>query len=508
MSMPPDTSAVHGELEHLLATSRRRVHWALVKRRLGTGGHRALTAVVCVAGAFLLVRLGFMLAGQQAPVGWGAYGALLVAAVVLPVLVAVVGGLRAGPSLRESAERLDLGAGDHNRVAIALALVDERSATPFGRAAIRGGIEQLRRIHAGRPYNETTGLRWRRSAGLGAAVILLSAISWWCGDVAMRGAPAGPPSTAGEAGGARRPGGEGVPDRRLHDWETQPRPDAKTAGDRRGAGVEPLAMAAAGPSRTPAAGRTGGGAIARAVASDRSARAGGGSTDSTGAATSGRKDAPRAGTPKPPGESSVISRKTADLQDGGSSVSRGSSGGGAMSPVRHSWSQRAQSAEADSEDESSDEEVEDESESSVQRGGIQPSLKDRNESPTRDLGISGEQGRPGTGRGGPSPPKKSRGTAALVLGVPIPDFVKGRTGPGTTRITHERVEPSPMPGDPAQPVPVRPREISEAPSRRFTIPPAFVAVVRDYLVALHSADERPSAGATSPESSSANLAEE
>jgi hypothetical protein len=85
-----------------------------------------------------------------------------------------------------------------------------------------------------------------------------------------------------------------------------------------------------------------------------------------------------------------------------------------------------------------------------QLGGIQPMLKDRNEAPSNDLGISGEEGPPGTGRGGPTPPKKSRGTASLVLGVPIPDFVRGRVGPGTTKITHERVEPSVMPGDPAR----------------------------------------------------------
>ena len=45
------------------------------------------------------------------------------------------------------------------------------------------------------------------------------------------------------------------------------------------------------------------------------------------------------------------------------------------------------------------------------------------------------------GRGGPSEQKKSRGVASLVLGVPIPDHVKGRPNPGKTKITQERVEP-------------------------------------------------------------------
>ena len=37
--------------------------------------------------------------------------------------------------------------------------------------------------------------------------------------------------------------------------------------------------------------------------------------------------------------------------------------------------------------------------------------------------------------------KKSRGVASLVLGVPIPDHIKGRPNAGKTKITQERVEP-------------------------------------------------------------------
>ncbi|MDG2142395.1 MAG: hypothetical protein P8N31_02460, partial [Planctomycetota bacterium] len=42
----------------------------------------------------------------------------------------------------------------------------------------------------------------------------------------------------------------------------------------------------------------------------------------------------------------------------------------------------------------------------------------------------------------PSEAKKSRGTASLVLGVPIPDRIKGQPNPGPTRITQERIEPT------------------------------------------------------------------
>jgi hypothetical protein len=159
-----------------------------------------------------------------------------------------------------------------------------------------------------------------------------------------------------------------------------------------------------------------------------------------------------------------------------------------MSAVQHLWAQRSRTAEGEQEEAEDEETVEDESESSVQRGGIQPSLKDRQEAPSRELGISGEQGPPGSGRGGPTPPKKSRGTASLVLGVPIPDFVKGRPGPGQTKITHERIEPSPMPGEPSIRVEVPERALPEGVCPRFDVPPGSAGVVEKYLVALHSSD--------------------
>jgi len=121
-------------------------------------------------------------------------------------------------------------------------------------------------------------------------------------------------------------------------------------------------------------------------------------------------------------------------------------------------------------------------------------MKDRQAAPTRDLGISGEQGPPGGGRGGPTPPKKSRGTASLVLGVPIPDFVRGRLGPGVSKVTRERVEPAPMPGEGAVAVAAQPRSLPENPSSRYRVPPAMAATVQRYLAALHSADQEASRG--------------
>jgi hypothetical protein len=95
------------------------------------------------------------------------------------------------------------------------------------------------------------------------------------------------------------------------------------------------------------------------------------------------------------------------------------------------------------EPETEDEEVEDESEDSESRGGVQPNLRSRKPPVNRDLGIGfgNRANQRANGRGGASPRKKSRGTASLVLGVPVPDHIKGQPNPGMTKVTRERGEP-------------------------------------------------------------------
>jgi hypothetical protein len=95
----------------------------------------------------------------------------------------------------------------------------------------------------------------------------------------------------------------------------------------------------------------------------------------------------------------------------------------------------------------SGERIEDDPDEESARTGTQPGLKDRRRTVSRDLSIS-STGSGGDGRGGPSLPKKARGTGSMVLGVPIPDFVRGLLNPGTTRITHERVAPVRRPSPP------------------------------------------------------------
>ncbi len=119
--------------------------------------------------------------------------------------------------------------------------------------------------------------------------------------------------------------------------------------------------------------------------------------------------------------------------------------GGASFSVKHSWNKNirtASSSQVAADETQSDQPEDDEVEQQQQRGGAQPAARDRNVAPSRQLGISGPKGPPGAGRGGPTPIKKSRGTAAMLLGVPMPELVEGQSRPGPVQRSFRRVTPS------------------------------------------------------------------
>jgi hypothetical protein len=171
-------------------------------------------------------------------------------------------------------------------------------------------------------------------------------------------------------------------------------------------------------------------------------------------APSGQTPAPPKGDPKKQLESKKPKKKKAaedkprkpkdDEDQGGSTAGRGSAKGSNRNTTTSKWSSKDQVTTPDEQEIEDDEDTEDEDEEQESRGGMQPNLRDRRPPVSRDLRIGfGNQPSPdANGRGGPSEAKKSRGTASLVLGVPIPDRIKGQPNPGPTRITQERIEPS------------------------------------------------------------------
>lgn len=168
----------------------------------------------------------------------------------------------------------------------------------------------------------------------------------------------------------------------------------------------------------------------------------------------------------------------------GATAGRGSGSGSTKNPSTSDWTSKDHIEAQPDDDQGEDADVDDEESDSEARGGVQPSLRDRRPPVNRDLQIGFASGRPdpeANGRGGPSPQKKSRGVASLVLGVPIPDHIKGRANPGRTKVTQERVEPEAEDSSPAAAEARRARETSVGTIERHELTPWMRELVRNYF---------------------------
>ncbi len=178
-------------------------------------------------------------------------------------------------------------------------------------------------------------------------------------------------------------------------------------------------------------------------------------------------------------------------EESGSTAGRGSSRGSNKNAVTSDWKSKDQVTTDEDEDIEDDEEVEDEEVDSEARGGVQPNLRDRKPPVSRDLTIGfGNQPNPNAnGRGGPSQPKKSRGTASLVLGVPIPDRIKGQPNPGKTKVTQERVEPRRERAPTEQAQARTPRGGPTGPLARPTLEPWMQEMLRAWFASLRQQEK-------------------
>jgi hypothetical protein len=155
---------------------------------------------------------------------------------------------------------------------------------------------------------------------------------------------------------------------------------------------------------------------------------------------------PKDAKPRKPGKPAAeppAQPKSESEEPAGSTAGQGASRGSNRNPAVSDWSSRDHVSTPDDDEVEDDVDIEDEEESEEARGGVQPNLRDRKPPVNRDLRIGfGNQKNPdANGRGGPSAQKKSRGVASLVLGVPIPDRVKGQPNAGKTKVTQQRIEP-------------------------------------------------------------------
>ena len=196
--------------------------------------------------------------------------------------------------------------------------------------------------------------------------------------------------------------------------------------------------------------------------------------------------------PKPPAELKPTQKKEAE-ENSGSTAGKGSSKGSNKNPAASKWSSKDQVTTQDDQEIEEDEETEDEDDEQESRGGVQPNLRSRKPPVSRDLRIGfGNQKNPdANGRGGPSEAKKSRGTASLVLGVPIPDRIKGQPNPGKTKITQERIEPKAEDASTIEASARNARNASVGHLQERELTPWMRTLVREYFLTLRTKNRQP-----------------
>ena len=188
--------------------------------------------------------------------------------------------------------------------------------------------------------------------------------------------------------------------------------------------------------------------------------------------------------PKDSGAEPEEEQRPEDEQSG-ATAGKGSSKGSNKNPTASDWKSRDQVTDVDDQEVEDDEDTDEDEEEQENRGGVQPSLRDRRPPVSRDLQIGfGNRPNPdANGRGGPSEQKKSRGVASLVLGVPIPDRIKGRPGPGPTKITQERIEPEAEESTPVDATARRAREVPLDAPTALALDASIRTLVRDWFLA-------------------------
>ncbi len=419
------------------AARRERVQRRPRALRRAFGAAAAAAAMTSVVLALLALGR-HLVAAEEARFHWTwLLGASLGVAAVT-TLVAALLDLRRDQALARVAARVDNLPAARGRVLPALELSLGGAADGFAALAVLHGVEALRQPFTIAVAPGTCPARTR--------TFLLVAL---CCLVAAGLMPPRAPRQSDMNVAGLTAEGRATPERgaatRVLKPETPPAPNTETerglsaTGER--TGTQGSADASPAPSVRPAAAEAGRG---RSAATERAGASGASKGDATpgGAPPDARDPATRAAKP-PKAAAPTRAQRARESEDERSGATRGASGsgGGSIAAVKSAWQQRDPGSDEALSPNETGERIEEDPDEEEARAGTQPGLKDRRQTVSRDLSISGP-GAGGDGRGGPSLPKKARGTGSMVLGVPVPDFVRGLLNPGTTRITHERVTPS------------------------------------------------------------------
>ena len=498
---PEERAKLLSRMELMLSQCRRHIKLAEISASLRDGLTTFVSGLLVIAAIFLLVRL--LGQGLHMPFILDSVHALLVALAFGVVVFgrALLMNIFGRPvHVTAAAERLDLSQSTHNRIATAIALVRANDDSPFAAVAIREGCEHLERLQSEKPQVEQSVVSWRRNAVLVAVSLAMVAFGQWLGSAPGAGwsSPAElatnsigiaevlPDAAVPESKGKPEPRKEPHSQQRLASQPPKPEHDADhsqkgmpTVAQQKAESSGPIAQNAAGKARS---GQS---------SSSRS------SSSSAGVKAEADKNDPSKpkASAKPPSKPAAT-QPQADKADmkGGSIDAQGSSGVGSMRATQNDWSNKVKGKSSDNDEPDNEAEPEENANEEKSRIGVQPALASRASQVSRELSLgmdsnSKKKNESNRGRGGPGGQKKARGTATMIMGVPVPGFVKGSLMPGPTKSTQEEVTPSPREGQYAHASALQPLAAQEVPVERYRPDAGTAQQARDYLITSHADHE-------------------
>ena len=487
-------------MEAMLRHCRRRIMMAVVTVRLRDGIEFYLKCLVVSAGLFLMLRVLTYALDRPVVIHWGF---VLVIAASFAALVfgrAIMLGIWGKPvHLAHAAERLDLSQTTHNRIATAIALLRSGDDTPFAKAAIADGFETLEKLQGEEPQVELSTTSWRRK-GAYLSISLAMVLAGLFLAAESLSPRSGSLPTAGTTATAD---GDPRPSLVTPDLKTAPKPQLATRTEREPTTPPPPreddpSDSARDKRATPGnESRSEGPASQHASGKSRSSQSA--SVSSSAASGAGVKAEPGSSEPGAPKKPQEPKKQTAaqpkvdpQTKKGGSISARGSSGAGSMRTTQNEWSSEVKAKSSDIDDKKQEEEPDEQTDQENQRLGKQPNLKNRTSNVSRELSIAMGMKPDNSmkkGRSGPNAAKKTRGTATMVMGVPVPGFVKGRLLPGPTKSTQEEVEPTPREGPYVTASDLPTAHPEETRQEHYRPSAATSDQARDYLIKYHTEND-------------------
>jgi hypothetical protein len=454
-----------------VGAARRRDAWKLAFDRAAIFGSGSAIATAVALGAVRWYGMELTVPGVIAGLG----GLICIAVFAFAMATA----LRTRSSIDEVAERLDLAARSHNAVATAMDLLRGTELSAWEQRAITDGLTAVKSINSLTPTLPPVRQFRRR-------VLLLPA----CSGVLLVGALLVPFNLASYPGANISPADASLLPQ-SHSSVIAPAPPKVSEQARMDSEV---ARSSGGAAKAGAHSRAGESGDASASAGSTSSGEPAGSVGRTAGFRSDQQqqDPQRgAGSPKAGQQSSALSDANA-LQTASFGSASPDAAQSNSPPAGSSGGSTAQSKQGGEKGGSG----------SGQAGSPSNSPSDKSQSGSgAGSGAGGKSSKDGQGSGkgmgsgdgtgkngqssGPSPVKKARGVAPLMLGSREPDFLQGRELPGPDERTQLQMPPQPGPESSSADATIPPREPAEPAVEDYQVAPAARATVQRYFDQYH-----------------------